>query len=131
MEDHLPEKAPPDIVERTFQFGQRVIRLFLHLGRRLPALGSVYNQCLRSGTAVGALVEEAQAAESKNDFIHKMAIALKEAREAHYWLRQLQAAEVMESEKLDPIVREATELKLVLGAIIASSKGTRKQPTGR
>jgi hypothetical protein len=80
---------------------------------------------------VGALTEEAQAAESRKDFAHKLGIALKEARESHYWLRQLRRAEVLPRDQLDSLVQEAKEIKLVVGAIIASTKGTRKAKAGR
>jgi len=116
----------PEIVGRTFQFGNRVIMLFRHLYTVEPALVSVYDQLLRAGTAVGALVEEAQSAESDKDFVHKLAVGLKEARESHYWLRQLRKAEVLKRSQLQPLVQEALEIKLVLGAIVASKKGKRK-----
>ncbi|MCB9932672.1 MAG: four helix bundle protein [Planctomycetes bacterium] len=116
----------PEIVGRTFLFGNRVIMLFRHLYTIEPALVSIYDQLLRAGTAVGALVEEAQSAESDKDFVHKLAVGLKEAKESHYWLRQLRKAEVLKRAQLNPLVQEALEIKLVLGAIIASKKGKRK-----
>ena len=75
-----------DIQERTFRFAVRVVRLV----ERLPRDGAglvVGRQVARSATSVGANVEEADGAESKRDFIHKMSIAHKEARETRYWLR--------------------------------------------
>ena len=79
-------------------------------------------QFLRSATSIGANVEEAQAGQSRPDFISKMAIALKEAREANYWLRLLEASEILPREKLIEIIREFDETKKIIGAIIVSSK---------
>jgi four helix bundle protein len=108
-------------------FGHRIIMLFRRLYKVEPALVSIYDQLLRAGTAVGAMVEEGQSAESDKDFVHKLAVGLKEARESHYWLRQLRKSGVMDRDKLNPLVQEAKEIKLVLGAIIASKKGKRKR----
>jgi len=77
---------------------------------------------LKSGTSVGANTEEAQAAQSKPDFISKNSIALKEARETHYWLRLLIAAGIMPEKKLAELRDESEELKLILGSIVVSAK---------
>jgi four helix bundle protein len=79
-------------------------------------------QLLKAGTSVGANAEEAQAAQSKPDFISKNSIALKEAREAHYWLRLLIAAEIMPEKRLTELCDEAEELKRILGSIVVSAK---------
>ena len=79
-------------------------------------------QLLRSGTSIGANVEEAQAVQSKADFISKNAIALKEARETHYWLRLLAATEVLPETRISKLQYEVEELMRILGAIIVSSK---------
>jgi four helix bundle protein len=68
------------------------------------------------------MFEEAQAAESRADFISKMSSGLKEARETHFRLRVLAAASVLRMDRLTDIVTEAGEIKLVLGAIVASTK---------
>jgi len=77
---------------------------------------------LNAGTSVSANAEEAQAAQSKPDFISKNSIALKEARETHYWLRLLIAAEIMSEEKLAGLRDEAEELKRILGSIVVSAR---------
>ena len=79
-------------------------------------------QLLRSGTSIGANVEEAQAGQSRSDFIYKMAIELKEARETNYWLRLLKASEMMPKEKLTELIKESGEIQKIIGAIIVSSK---------
>lgn len=113
---------PPDILQRTFELGRWVDALCRHLrqGKLIPA--HRISQLERSGSAVGALVEEAQGAESRNDFIHKMSIALKEARETFYWLRQLMASGVLPEERLSDLADEARQTKLVLAAIVNSAR---------
>ena len=81
-------------------------------------------QLLRSGTSIGANVEEAQAGQSKADFVCKMAIALKEARETRYWLRLIRESELAEKDSVDILLKEASELAKILGAIISSAKKT-------
>ena len=118
-----PDNVPPrDIVERTFDFAVSVIQLCVKLDER-PGVGRVLmSQILRAGTSVPSNVEEAQAAQSKADFISKMSIALKEARETHLRLRLLVPAKVIAPADLDPLIREADEIKRVIGAIIVSTK---------
>ena len=79
-------------------------------------------QLLRSGTSIGANVEEAQASESKKDFVHKYSLALKEAREAHYWLRLLVASEIISESRLQPLKAEANELVAILTTICKKNR---------
>ncbi len=115
-----------DIQERTFNFGLRIIKLSDSLpnSRSGNVLGK---QLLRSGTSVGANTEEAEAAYTKDDFIYKMNIALKEARETHYWLRMIKSAELIKPNRLDAIIKEADELKKILGAIVSKARGKSKK----
>jgi len=83
---------------------------------------SLSRQLLRAGTSIGANVEEAQAAQSKPDFIHKYAIALKEARETVYWLRLIAAAELMPASRLADLRRESEELGRIIASIIVNTK---------
>jgi four helix bundle protein len=117
------KKQPPeDIVERTFNFAVRVIHLCGKLDENHGVGRVMMSQILRAGTSVPANVEEAQAAQSKADFISKMSIALKEARETHLRLRLLATSDVVPERKLGPLIQEAEEIKLVIGAIVVSSK---------
>lgn len=77
---------------------------------------------LRSGTSIGANVEEAQAGQSRADFISKNLIALKEARETDYWLRLIAAAQVVPEKRIAALRREVEEVKRILGAIVVSAK---------
>ena len=116
-------KLPPqDIVERTFEFAVRIIQVCVKLDER-PGMGRVMmSQILRAGTSIPANVEEAQSAQSKADFISKMSIALKEARETHLRLRLLATAALFPDKQLQPLIFEADEIRRVIGAIIVSSK---------
>lgn len=112
-----------DITERTFKFALRIITLFKFLNEDYSADKYILaKQLLRSGTSIGANVEEAQAGQSRADFISKMAIALKEARETNYRLRLLKSGEYVSNERLSELLAESEELKKILAAIIVSSK---------
>ena len=79
-------------------------------------------QLLRSGTAIGALIREAEHGESTKDFIHKLAIALKEANETEYWLELLHQSEYLESQEFQDLRNLAGELNRLLISIIKSTK---------
>ena len=80
-------------------------------------------QFLRAATSIGANVEEAQAAESRNDFIHKYSIAQKEAHETRYWLRVMIRSDLLPAPRVQPILDEAGEIYAIITAILRSSKG--------
>ncbi|MBX9585510.1 MAG: four helix bundle protein [Gemmataceae bacterium] len=77
---------------------------------------------LRAGTSIGSNVEEAQAGETRADFIHKYAIALKEARETSYWLRILRATNLAPPECVAGLLDECEQFKRIIGAIICRAK---------
>lgn len=117
---------PQDIKERTFDFALRIINLSNHLPK--TKAGNVLgNQVLRAGTSIGANVEEAEAAYTKESFTYKMNIALSEARETHYWLRLLKKSKIVKPTRLDDIINEADQLKKILGAIVSKARGKSKQ----
>jgi four helix bundle protein len=118
----LKKTSPMHIVDRTFDFAVRVIQLCGKMDER-PGVGRVMmSQILRAGTSIPSNVEEAQAAQSKADFTHKMSIALKEARETHLRLRLLSTANIFLEKQLQPLVQETDEIKRVIGAIVVSAK---------
>ena len=119
----IPEnKKPADICERTFLYAVRIVKLCHHLEKQADVSRTLAKQLLRSGTSIGANVEEGRAGCSRPDFINKNVIALKEARETRYWLKLLAASGVMQSSQLSELEKEANELMLILGAIVVSSK---------
>jgi len=114
-----------DLDERWLEYAARIIKLVESLpdsivGRRIG------DQLLRSGTSSGANYEEAQAAESHNDFVHKLQIALKEMRESNYWLRVLARANIVPSERLASLIDESNQLKAILSKSVATAKGKSK-----
>ncbi len=85
-----------DIRERAFAFAVRIVKLCQYLEKDTKVSRTLITQLLKAGTSVGANLEEAQAGQSKPDFISKNAIALKEARESKYWLRLISATNTFE-----------------------------------
>lgn len=116
------EAKPRDICERTFAFSVRVVRLCQSLDGRPGVNATLARQLLRAGTSIGANLEEAQAGQSRGDFISKISIALKEARETDYWLRLLDATEIGSADPMRELRGEVKELKLILGAILVSTR---------
>ena len=109
-----------DLLERTFNFSVN-IALFL---RGLPVneeLKAIRYQLIRSAGSVGANYEEAQGASSKRDFLNKIRIVLREARESNYWLRVINALGY-HSGDLNVLLQESKELKNIFAAILL--KGT-------
>ncbi|MDD2479765.1 MAG: four helix bundle protein [Victivallaceae bacterium] len=111
-----------DLPERSFQFALRVVRLCQRLEKQSGVSWQISNQLLRSGTSIGANIEEGQASQSKADFVSKYSIACKEARETHYWLRLLSASEIIEEDRLQLLITEADELIAILTTIIKKTK---------
>ena len=107
--------------DKSFAFALRVIKLSHFLQKKKKEF-ILSKQLLRSGTAIGALVREAEQAESKADFIHKMAIALKEANEADYWIELLYQSETIEKNGYESIKPDMVELLKLLISIIKTSK---------
>ncbi|MGY6743312.1 MAG: four helix bundle protein [Cecembia sp.] len=106
-----------DLLERTFNFGVRCLKLL----RNLPNTSEfqiIKYQLGKSSTSVGANYEEAQAGSSKADFKNKIRIALKEARESNYWLRVIKAIEERPNEDLNFLVAESKEIKNILASIL-------------
>ncbi len=116
------EEKPRDICERAFAFSVRVVRLCQTLDGRPGVNATLSRQLLRAGTSIGANLEEAQAGQSRGDFVSKISIALKEARETDYWLRLLAATAIGPPDQLRELRGEVKELKLILGAILVSTK---------
>ena len=109
------------VKEKSFAFAVRVVNLVKHL-RSEKKEYVLSKQMLRSGTAVGALIREAEHAESKRDFIHKMSIALKEANETEYWLELLHETQYLETSEFSSMHKDIVELLKLLTSILKTSK---------
>ena len=109
------------IVERSVAYSLRIIKLFKAL--EADGVGRVLGgQLLPAGTSIGANVHEAQAGQSRADFVAKMSIAHKEAREAAYWLRLIEEAHLLPAESLSDIADETRQLIKILSSILLSAK---------
>ena len=106
---------------KSFAFAKRIVNLYKYLTAEKKEF-VLSKQLLRSGTAIGALVRESEQAESKADFIHKLAIALKEANETEYWLLLLHETSYLTDAEKDSIIADNTELLKLLTSIINTSK---------
>ena len=107
--------------DKSFAFALRIVKLAKHLESEKREF-VLSRQVLRSGTAIGALVREAEHAESKADFIHKLSIALKEANETLYWLELLYRGEYITEGSFASIGSDSAELIKLLAAIVKSAK---------
>ncbi|BCX03603.1 MAG: hypothetical protein KatS3mg053_1541 [Candidatus Roseilinea sp.] len=115
--------SPQRIQDRAFEFACRIVKLHEHLCKKGETARRLGNQLLNSGTSIGANLEEAHAGQSRADFIAKCSIALKEARETHFWLRLLAATNQVSADQLKPLTQEAHEIVAILTTIVRKSKG--------
>jgi four helix bundle protein len=116
------DEKPQEIAERAFAFAVRVVKLCQLLEEKQGVSRTLANQLLRAGTSVGANLEESKGGQSRADFLSKVSISLKEARECHYWLRLLVAADIIPSPQLAPLLDEANQLVAILTTIVKKLK---------
>jgi four helix bundle protein len=112
-----------DLEERTAAFGEAVIDFTLSI-KRNPIVSPLLTQLIRSGTSVGANYCEADDAESKKDFRHKIGLCRKEARETKYWFRMVVRAVPESKEAARLLWKEANELHLIFSKIRRSCDKT-------
>jgi four helix bundle protein len=108
------------ILEKTFDFGLRIIKLHLYLKNKNVDKVLSY-QLLKSGTSIGANAEEAMGGSSKKDFKQKLRISYREARETNYWLRLLKESELLDSHLADSLISDCNEILRILTAILNST----------
>ena len=109
------------VKNKSFDFAIRIVKLSQYLSNEKKEF-TLSKQLLRSGTSIGAMVREAEHAESKNDFIHKFAIAQKEANESAYWLELLYATDYLNKKEFENINNDAIEILKLITSIIKSTK---------
>jgi four helix bundle protein len=109
------------IKDKSFAFALRIVKMYKFLCE-IKKEYVLSKQLLRSGTAIGALIREAEHAESKADFIHKMAIAQKEANEAEYWIELLFRSEYIDENAYQSVLIDVQELNKIISSIIITSK---------
>ena len=110
-----------DIRDRSFALACRVVRASVELPS-FPGARRIADQLVRSGTSVGANLEEAKAASSKKDFLNYVQISLKECRETTYWLRVCAELGFLPAATAQPLINHADQVSRILGAIVVSTK---------
>ncbi len=114
-------KSENIVMNKSYVFALRIIKLYKYLVSNKKEY-VLSKQVLRSGTSIGALVKEAEHAQSKKDFINKMNIALKEANETEYWLMLLKDSDYISESSFSSIHPESVELIKLLASIVKTSK---------
>jgi len=114
------------IKNKSFAFALRIVKAYQYLTEQKKEY-VLSKQMLRSGTAVGALVRESEQAESNADFVHKLAIALKEANETDYWIELLAQSNYLEENVAISLNSDLTEILKLLTAIIKTTKQNSKK----
>ena len=113
------------LTEKSIAFVARIIKLHKYLIKTQKET-VISKQIVRSGTSIGANINEANYGQSKADFISKLHIALKETAETEYWLRLLLASEYVSKEMGESLLSDCIELKRILIASINTAKGNEK-----
>ncbi len=113
------------IREKSFSFAVQIVYICKTI-REEHKEWNLTQQLVRSGTAIGALIREAENAQSKADFIHKMSIAQKEANETAYWLELLYVTGYIDNKKFKSIIQEQSEIAKILASIILTAKKNQK-----
>jgi four helix bundle protein len=106
---------------KSFDFAIRTIKLYQYLKKKYVEC-EIARQVIRSGTSIGALIREAEFAESRKDFVHKLYIGLKEANEINYWLDLLFATNYINKRMFDSIKKDAEEILKMLVASVKTAK---------
>ncbi len=115
------------LLDRTFGFGVAVLRFVATLPNN-ESFRVLKHQAAKASTSIGANYEEAQAAESKADFIHKIGISLKESRECLYWLRMIHALleDASRGSTIEELIEEAVEYVRIFASIKLSAQGKQR-----
>ena len=114
------------IAMKTYRFSVRIVKIHLHLCRSGKDIYCVSRQLLRSGTSIGANVEEAIGGHTEKEFAAKMSIAYKEARETRYWLRLLRDCNFIDAKISASFLADIEEIIKILGSIIRTIKQKQK-----
>jgi len=113
MRDNLIQK-------KSYEYALDIIKIYFKLAKQKEFV--ISRQLLRSGTSIGANIEEAIGGQSRKDFVAKMSIAYKEARETFYWLRLMKDSNILETELANKLLEKCEEILKILGAILKTTK---------
>jgi len=109
------------IVTKTYSFAVRIVKFCFEMQDKKKEY-VISRQLLKSGTSIGANIEESQGAISKAEFISKVQISLKEAKETKYWLRLIKDAEVYQNQFSEQLLKDCNEIIVIITSILKSSK---------
>ena len=104
------------IQTKSYNFAVRIVKLYKHLSQEKKEF-VLSKQLLRSGTSIGANVEEAIGGQSRKDFFAKLTIAYKEARESHYWIRLLKDTDFLSDKESESLITDIEEILKIIGSI--------------
>jgi four helix bundle protein len=107
--------------QKSYAFALRIVKLYKHLCEQSKEY-VLSKQILRAGTSIGANVAEANQAQSKSDFVHKLSISLKEAVETEYWLHLLNDADYLTDSQAESLLEDCKELIRILTSSIKTAK---------
>jgi four helix bundle protein len=114
------DKKPNIIKDKSYKFALDIINIYKQMINQNEFILS--KQLVRSGTSIGANIEEAIAAQSRKDFISKMSISSKEARETNYWLRLLRDSKLCEKIDLTNVIKSSEEIIAILTSIVKTTQ---------
>jgi four helix bundle protein len=113
------------IVDKSYSFALRIVKLYKYFIEEKREF-VLSKQIVRSGTSIGANVEEAVGGYSEKEFLSKITIGYKEARETHYWLRLMRDSEFLDEKLANSLIHDAEELLKILGSISLTMKNKLK-----
>ena len=113
------------VKEKSFQFAIRIVNLYKYLQEEKKEF-VLSKQVLKSGTSIGANINEAQQGQSKKDFLKKMNISLKECTETKYWIELLSATDYMTNEQKGSILSDCIEIEKMLTSIVKTTSDSLK-----
>ena len=112
------------IVDRSFEFSRRIVKLCEHLWKRGPAARKIADQLFKCGTSIGANAHEAQGAQTKPDFVAKLSVSRKESWETLFWLRLGIASQVVTKQEIEWELDEAQQLRAMITAAIKTGQSS-------
>ena len=127
MEEKTVTERENPVLDKSYAFALEIVKTTRAVQNEHKEY-VLTKQLLRSGTSIGANVSEATAAQTKKDFTAKMAIASKEARETHYWLRLLRDSYLLNEKTASQLINQNSELIRMLTAIVKTSQASNLRP---
>ncbi len=109
------------IIKKSYDFALRIIKLSTYLRTEKKEF-ILSRQILKSGTSIGANIEEAEGAQSRADFVSKLHISLKEAKETKYWLRLLRDSKIVPENLIASLINDCSEMVSILNSILITTK---------